>query len=1303
MNKKFSTLVAAVLAVTSFGATAQIAPVGDFAKYATANKPTAGMQTIEKGYFQLAVGAAINENILAMQPTAAGGYELVVVDGSATGVNAVEVRRTLWKAVISGNAEAGYSYQLQNVGTGEFLGVNTSDAIAVNKEGTAAWPATGDLTGKAVPVGSEVSVWKWISAPSVVKNVGFEIADAKSFTSAFGEKNDSTVVLVANAASIANDVKLAAVKYSLKNVPAGDPTQVVKAIPASPEAIVLGADDLNSLLWKQNPSKDDSKAEFTFTPNVINDETNVFGNLFTENAYKAVPAVGFPAANGVATDPFAAPTALTTVYDAEIALYKAQQEKALVDALLPAVLDDDNNVNTNQLNAVKTALSLVSGITWAAGPTPAASTTLEELAAEIEGLSWIDDNDQNDAVKAAVLAYVAAAHADQGTNVSTKTALANAKDIKTIAGTVSSWINTNFATDKTTSETNIKTEYVDKASTGITALTDALKTAKEALYKVDGTGTFNVLAKTNGWVSLMLEEADKAADNTYLSVARSFVTETANERERPLGFTTGKFADFGYTADPFARLDLNGRYNFQFTYFPNADSLVIRTGGWAKKNKAQASWGEMNTTDNTELGKAAETDHSKAGEENNIVKLIYLANNHSEITVGSSDHYVGNPLNTVNTRISIKKIDDEYVKTTLASGVYFFDLFSGKEANKTITGKNLIANFAGQKLIWANEETSKVFGDVQNFEHMPRAQWVVEQNTGAAGIQTVNIYNREYPETYYAKNVQLYKAADDKVFAVNYGTNLGTGVISANDTLSWTKATGETVTSETLGYKALDYDEYIENVFALKYFNGLNAGNFVEVDKDAAMAVNPDAKAGKLFVFVPATFKDEAPVKDKLGYQGKIDGVKNLYRIAYKIQVYDPKATEANKLYLLANGDKGYTLTDAENATSFYFKENNELKEEDKDAVCYYALVQKDLSTVSGVKHPSLVLSVEGINTENSIATFAFDDDNNAIYRRLGKTITDDFTDLTIDTAKFYMANEPTRFLYENSANRTAENGTAVAKDSLNFLGVINVADRPENSMLPIFIDTAYVRNATTMPQYMLALGVDYTPAGKYNTCPDKIENCHQHPTIDTKEFRTGRYLVSLEEDSAVVGKDPIMYQDKYRLAFVEAKHIEDTLVIASSKYTGTVKHAGKDSIMLNNNKKLNVATFAFRIVDGSSNADFYLQTANSKGETRYVRVHNGVPVLVDNIAEAAQFNLKKTSEDPVANENINASSVSVVAGNGTVTISGAQGKKVTISNVLGQTVANTVISSDKAEIAAPAGVVVVAVEGEAAVKAIVK
>ena len=81
-----------------------------------------------------------------------------------------------------------------------------------------------------------------------------------------------------------------------------------------------------------------------------------------------------------------------------------------------------------------------------------------------------------------------------------------------------------------------------------------------------------------------------------------------------------------------------------------------------------------------------------------------------------------------------------------------------------------------------------------------------------------------------------------------------------------------------------------------------------------------------------------------------------------------------------------------------------------------------------------------------------------------------------------------------------------------------------------------------------------------------------------------------------------------------------------------------------------------------------------------------------------------KDAEAPTANESApSVSEVKVIATNGGVQIIGAAGKKVVITNILGQTVANTVLSSDNATIAAPAGVVVVAIEGEEAVKAIVK
>ena len=93
-----------------------------------------------------------------------------------------------------------------------------------------------------------------------------------------------------------------------------------------------------------------------------------------------------------------------------------------------------------------------------------------------------------------------------------------------------------------------------------------------------------------------------------------------------------------------------------------------------------------------------------------------------------------------------------------------------------------------------------------------------------------------------------------------------------------------------------------------------------------------------------------------------------------------------------------------------------------------------------------------------------------------------------------------------------------------------------------------------------------------------------------------------------------------------------------------------------------------------------------------------GDAALVFNVDPEASKGDMVTSNDEVAVEG-----VSVVAGNGTVTVQGAAGKSVVITNILGKVVAETVLTSDNATIAVPAGIVAVAVEGEEAVKTIVK
>jgi len=117
-----------------------------------------------------------------------------------------------------------------------------------------------------------------------------------------------------------------------------------------------------------------------------------------------------------------------------------------------------------------------------------------------------------------------------------------------------------------------------------------------------------------------------------------------------------------------------------------------------------------------------------------------------------------------------------------------------------------------------------------------------------------------------------------------------------------------------------------------------------------------------------------------------------------------------------------------------------------------------------------------------------------------------------------------------------------------------------------------------------------------------------------------------------------------------------------------------------------------------------------------WLKMQNGCLVLTrgDSNFEAAKtasdgaliFNAyQKTEEDDMvtSNDEIAAEGIAIVAGNGTVTIQGAAGKSVVITNILGKVIAETVLTSDNATISVPAGIVAVAVDGEEAVKAIVK
>ena len=125
---------------------------------------------------------------------------------------------------------------------------------------------------------------------------------------------------------------------------------------------------------------------------------------------------------------------------------------------------------------------------------------------------------------------------------------------------------------------------------------------------------------------------------------------------------------------------------------------------------------------------------------------------------------------------------------------------------------------------------------------------------------------------------------------------------------------------------------------------------------------------------------------------------------------------------------------------------------------------------------------------------------------------------------------------------------------------------------------------------------------------------------------------------------------------------------------------------------------FKFQIVKADPEEDAYIIRQNGA----YVASLNGKLWIGAPRNFAVLFNIENTTA-PTANEAIAAEpGVQVIGGQGVVTVQGAAGKVVTVANILGQTIANQVAASDNVTIAVPAGIVVVAVDGEAT-KVVVK
>lgn len=292
-----------------------------------------------------------------------------------------------------------------------------------------------------------------------------------------------------------------------------------------------------------------------------------------------------------------------------------------------------------------------------------------------------------------------------------------------------------------------------------------------------------------------------------------------------------------------------------------------------------------------------------------------------------------------------------------------------------------------------------------------------------------------------------------------------------------------------------------------------------------------------------------------------------------------------------------------------------------------------------------------------------------------GTSIYYDYEDITYN---FSIAkDEPTPSLAHkpNYVTLNADNKGYVAMDSVNFDGIVAPVSLLKSAYtsdeLTFRLDTA------DSEAYVPSFYISHIGKFMYNA-KDSAEYYN-----DGTASAEGNKMYKLVDDNA---------KAIFRAA---------TLVSPDTLTTTVNGKEAKVAVEANKGVLAGLNNFKYQIVQATadSEGEYVVKSVN---DGNYLYNLNGFLGFTPDAAKALVVNVEQ-SQSPVANEAVTTSSVKVIAGNGVVTVIGAQGKKVAISNVLGQTIANTVISSDNAAINVPAGIVIVAVEGEAAVKAIVK
>ena len=815
-----------------------------------------------------------------------------------------------------------------------------------------------------------------------------------------------------------------------------------------------------------------------------------------------------------------------------------------------------------------------------------------------------------------------------------------------------------------------------------------------------------------------------------------------------------QFLKFGWTdmakEKDFDNSLLVNQHKFLFTYRPSLDQLRIQVkqARYKSDKNAEKYWSEIDGTSKGKIYNYGDKFVDPFKTEGNAVaaKLHVKLQN---FTVADRIATIGEQ--PINTKIGfgLKGCFVTSDKTSVDNGLYII-----KNAKGQVLAAPIHKNAEGGNKQYAIEWVTL---DEQEPLHMPAYQWVITKTLNAEVSQPVSpvkIVNREFPNAKDWDNVQFRLNEDGEIYTLTTGADMLNNVtfVQIKDSAI--------IKDKKLGYKHIDSNDLLVNRYKFNYLNPFSMEYWIAngTGKDSLIYVKQDA--GDYALVEGSTYEYGIDVDAAL--LKKIPGLAQLERTNYVIakDEQDRLVEAYGSKYSMGVANYGSNMV----VDTFFFKENNHYDGKDFYAIVesnYNRTAHATEIQNTGVTKKvgiaddgmSAGLKVQLLN-ETRTSAFTVEPSTTPLYRRFNNVALSESATDGRDSLRFFETIRKEYLMDENNSNLTDAN--------VDYLGMWT-ADKATG--LSFQIDTAWVNRGAgyIKPQYLISVahndfaGTPGKPCTEDGPHVDKdgnitdAEHC-VHATPAISGFERAKYLVSFQDSVDVYGQDKPYADIKggyTRVGFVEGIRVADTLWIlpaefvalandkisfdALEAYNDSVKNLASKSYLIKNrldgNEHKNY-TWSFRYVhpenagnvteEGVEN-QFLFESNNYDNKiiapenAAWLKIQNGCVVLTDKSSTfshaatggdgALIFNVENKVDDQLAtdNEEIATSEVTVIALQGAVRVANAEGKKVVITNILGQTVANTVITSSDATIAAPQGVVVVAVEGEEAVKAIVK